>query len=71
MEEFFFARPSDERASGLDVSILLTREEQKLGKILSPLGQVAGIKLGEFDLKVRRSNGLDAPTWYTWVTCSN
>ena len=43
--------------------MLLTREEQKLGKLLSPFRQVFGIKLGEFDLKVCRSNGLGSPTW--------
>ena len=39
-------------------------------ELLGPLGQVLGIKLREFDLKVRRSEGLRSPTCYTWVTCS-
>ena len=51
----------DERAFG-------TCEEQKLRKLLSPFWQVFGIELGEFDLKVRRSDGLRPPTWDACVT---
>ena len=48
--------------------MLLTREKPKIGKLLSPLGQALGIELGEFNLKVRRNDGLPSRTWYTWVT---
>ena len=51
--------------------MLLTREEQKLRKLLSPFRQVFGIKLGEFLPKVCRSDRLSSPTWDTWVTCTS
>ena len=70
LKEFLFAPLFDERAFGPDINMLLTPEEQKLGKLLSPFRQVFGIEHGEFDLKVRRSDGLRFPNWYTWVTCS-
>ena len=70
LKKFLFAQLFDKRAFRPDISMLLTREEQKLGKLLSPLGQVFQIELGEFDLKVSRSDGLCSSTFYTWVTCS-
>ena len=70
LKEFLFARLFDERAFSPDISLLLTHEKQKLGKILSPLRQVFGIKLGEFDLKVRRGDGLRSPPWEACVTCT-
>ena len=62
LKEFLFARLFDERAFGPDISVLLTREEQKLRKLLSPFRQVFGIEPGDFDLKVRHSDGLRSPT---------
>ena len=62
LKEFLFACLFDERAFGPDISMLLTREEQKLGKLLSPFRQVFRLELGELDLKVRRSEGLCSPT---------
>ena len=60
----------DERAFGPDISVLVTREEQKLRKLLSPFRQIFGIELWELDLKVRRSDGLRSPTLDTCVTCT-
>ena len=70
LKEFLFAGLFDERALCPDVSVLLTREEQKLRKLLSQFRKVLGIQLGEFDLKVRRSDRLPSPTWDTWVSCT-
>ena len=50
--------------------MLVTREEQKLRKFLSPFRQIFGIELGEFDLKVRCRDGLRSSTRDTWVTCA-
>ena len=61
LKEVLFARRLVERAFRPDISVLLTREKQKLRKLLSPFRQVFGIELGEFDLKAGRGDGLRSP----------
>ena len=46
LKEFLFARLVDERAFSPDISVLLTREKQKLRKLLSPFRQVFGSNSG-------------------------
>ena len=70
LNEFPFARLFDERAFSIDISMVLAREKQKLRKLLSPLEQVFGIELREFNLMVRRGDGLRSPSWDTCVICT-
>ena len=70
LKEFLFARLFNERAFSTDISMLLTREKQKLRNILSPFRHVFGIELRVFHLKVRRGNGLGSPSWDACVTCT-
>ena len=70
LKEFLFARGFDERAFSPDISVLLTREKQKLRKLLSPLRKVFEIKLRQFDLMVRRGNALCSSSRDACVTCT-